>query len=347
MLARFVILLAAFPAISGAGAEDKGEGAPLFHSNDLLEVTISAPFREIMRVRSQDEEQQGTISYRDDSGAEVVLDIGVRTRGRYRHQRNVCPFAPIRLNFRKTKDTLFAKSDKMKLVTHCKNKIGSYQQSLLREYLAYRILNVLTDKSFRVRLMKIKYVESTDGQVVEDNYGFLIEHRDQLGKRIGLDYNPVTRIQVSALDPGHTNLVSVFQYLIGNTDFSPVKGTENEPCCHNYILMGSEPGNVLSIPYDFDISGIVSAPYATPNPRFKLSDVRERLYRGRCGNNDYLAQSVQLFQEKRQNIYDLIDELPDFSYTSRTKTDKYIDDFYKTIDSPKKVERRLTRKCIE
>jgi hypothetical protein len=224
--------------------------------------------------------------------------------------------------------------------------MDTYKQSLLREYLAYRILNVLTDLSFRVRLLKVRYVESTNGRIEEENYAFLIEHRDQLGKRLGLEYNPVGKTRVDALTPNHTNLVSVFHYLIGNTDFSPIVGARDEPCCHNHILMGDEPGKILSIPYDFDISGIVSAPYGTPNPKFELRDVRERLYRGRCVNNEFLPESTKAFQEKRQAIYDLIDVIPDSSFVSIKKTTSFIDAFYKIIDSPKLVERRLAKKCV-
>jgi hypothetical protein len=328
-----------------ADVGDTYEGPPLFQSNELLEVRITAPFGKIMRERSKDLEEPGTITYRNDSGDDITLNIGIRTRGNFRHQEEICPFAPLRLNFRKKKGTLFAKSDKLKLVTHCRSSTENHTQDLLREYLAYRILNTLTDKSFRVRLLKVRYVESTTGESVDDNYAFLIEHRDQLGKRINLKHNSAESTWIGNLVPEHTNLVSVFQYLIGNTDFSPIAAEPGQPCCHNYVLMGDEPGKMLSIPYDFDLSGIVSAPYAQPNPRFKLRNVRQRRYRGRCIYNDFLPLSVQVFQEKRQAIYGLIDSLPDYSSSSARKTVDYIDDFYKIIDSDKQVEKRLKNQC--
>ncbi len=333
-------------ATAAAAGDEAGRVAPLFADTRLVEVTITAPFGDIMRERSVEDEAAGTIAYADPEAGDVVLDIQIRTRGRYRHKQDICPFAPLRLNFRKAKGTLFAKSDKLKLVTHCKNGNDRYTQAVLREYLAYRILNVLTDRSFRARLLKVRYVESTTGNTVDDNYAFLIEHRDQLGKRLGLQYNPIEETSVDALDPDHTNLVSLYQYLIGNTDFSPIRAAPDEPCCHNYVLFGDEPGSILSIPYDFDVTGIVSAPHSIPNPRFQLRDVRQRLYRGRCANNQRLDASIARFMEYKQAIYGLLDELPGFSKTSMRKTTGYIDDFYRIIESPKQVDRRLVRQCI-
>jgi hypothetical protein len=342
-----VILLVALLMVTGIGADenDNDEGPPLFQSNELLEVRITAPFGKIMQERSVDVESPGTFAYRNDSGDDITLDIAIRTRGNFRHQEEICPFAPLRLNFRKTKGTLFAKSDKLKLVTHCRSDTEKYRQALLSEYLAYRILNTLTDQSFRVRLLKVRYVESTTGEIVDDNYAFLIEHRDQLGERINLQRNPAESTWIGNLVPEHTNLGSVFQYLIGNTDFSPISAEPGNPCCHNYVLMGDEPGKMLSIPYDFDLSGIVSAPYAQPNPRFKLRSVRQRRYRGRCIFNDFLPLSVQVFQEKRQAIYGLLDTLPGYSSASARKTVDYIDDFYKIIESDKQVEKKLKNQC--
>ena len=336
------LFLASVPALSN----ETREPAPLFASDEMLEVTITAPFSSIMEIRSNEEDTAGTLSYQDPEAGEVVLDIGIRTRGRFRRQEEVCSFAPLRLSFKKTKGTLFAKSSKLKLVTHCQTDADRYTQALLKEYIAYRILNAVTDRSFRVRLLRATYVESESGKVVDENYAFLIEHRNQLAKRLDLEVDKSGSTRVSALDGEHLNLGSVFQYLIGNTDFSQIKGMKGESCCHNYVLMGNESGTLLSVPYDFDMSGIVSAPHATPNPRFGLRNVRDRLYRGRCANNEYLDQSIKAFQDNRQDILALASTTPGVSDYSASKITSYIDSFYKIIDSPKHVDRRLREGCI-
>ncbi len=324
------------------------EAVPLFASEEPIVVTIRAPFGEIFQERSKEDDVDGTFSYVDPSMGDVTLDVGIRTRGNFRHQTRVCPFAPLRLAFSKkqTEGTVFEGSKKLKLVTHCRNGSARYTQSMLREHLAYRILNRLTDDSFRVRLLEITYVDAADGKTVDSNYGFLIEHRNQVAKRIGLDVNKAEAAEIYELAPGHTNLVSLFQYLVGNTDFSPIRGPEGDMCCHNHVLFGSERGSMLSIPYDFDMSGIVDADYAEPNARFGIRSVRTRLYRGRCANNAQIEQSIATFLARRDDIYRLVTEPDWFTNASRKQTLRYLDEFYDTISKPSAVSSKIESRCL-
>ena len=320
--------------------------APLFANDEIVDVTITAPFKEIMDTRSLEDELQGTLVYRDaESGKDVTLDIGIRARGKFRRKKEVCAFAPLRLNFRKTKDTLFAKSDKMKLVTHCRTRSDKYEQAVVKEFIAYRILNTLTDWSFRARLLRARYIESTDGEEVANTYAVLIEHDTQLAKRIDMKVDESPSTTVEALDAQHTNVVSVFQYLIGNTDFSPIKGAPGEPCCHNFVLLRDDDTQI-SVPYDFDVTGLVAPPHAVPNPRFGLSSVKQRLYRGRCANNEYLDATFQRFRDKRPEIESLVLDQAALSDGERKRSLRYINDFYKIIDSQRQVNYRFLKACL-
>jgi hypothetical protein len=332
-----------------ANTDTPATSAPLFAANDILDVTIEVPLDRLMLERPTEEELPATLLYEDADGSTVSLEIGVRTRGKYRRQWRICPFAPLRLNFRKAevKDTLFATVDKIKMVTHCRSGRDSYQQTVLREFLAYRILNIITDYSYRVRLLRVRYVDTENDDVNADNFGFLIEHRDQLAERTGLEVKKLDATHVADLDPTHTNLGSLFQYLIGNTDFSPIAGTAGEECCHNYSLLGQTDGPLFAVPYDFDMSGWVNAAYATPNPKFDLRNVRERLYRGRCENNSLLATSVQLFQDHQAEISALVTESEHLKTSTKNQLIRYLDDFYKRTGNPKTVQSRLLKKCAE
>ena len=241
---------------------------------------------------------------------------------------------------------MFAGTDKIKLVTHCRSGRKGFQQTLLREYLAYRVLNIMTDNSYRVRLLRVQYVDTDDGDTNADNFAFLIEHRDQLAERVGLPASDVDSTLAADLEPANTNLGSVFQYLIGNTDFSPVAGAKDEPCCHNYTILGSDAGTILAVPYDFDMSGWVNATYATPNPKLRLRSVRQRLYRGRCENNARLATSIRAFQEKQPEISGLVSELAHLANSTRKQLTRYLNDFYEIIEDPKAVESRLVAACV-
>ncbi|MCP4301858.1 MAG: hypothetical protein GY783_14830, partial [Gammaproteobacteria bacterium] len=190
-----------FLVIAVSHAQTSGEPDPLFQGAEILDVRIVAPISTILSDRSDEEDIDGKLQYTDESGELTEADIGIRTRGIFRLQRNVCAFPPLRLNFKssQTKGSLFHKQDKVKLVTHCRDKSNRYEQTVLSEYLAYRILNELTDVSFRARLLRITYVD-TDGRDPDRvRYGFIIEHKDRLAKRVGLSVIEIERTKVSAL----------------------------------------------------------------------------------------------------------------------------------------------------
>jgi len=337
-----------FASAGAADDEPRAKTNPLFASDEILEVTITAPFTKIMQERSTEEDTPGQLAFVDAESGEVVLDVGIRTRGRYRQQYKVCPFAPLRLNFKKdqTKKTLFTKANKIKLVTHCKARSSRYSQGVLKEYLAYRIFNTITDSSFAVRLLRVNYVDGESGKLSGVNFAFLIEEDERLAKRLGLKLSKLERTSTKNLDGVHTNLASVFQYLIGNTDFSPIAGAQNETCCHNSVLLDPEGGPLLSVPYDFDMSGIVNAAYATPNPRFRLRSVRNRLYRGRCINNKHLDATLQTYRDHKDEIYALINDFDEMASPTKRYVSKFLDDFFATINNPKRVESRLRKDCV-
>jgi hypothetical protein len=319
----------------------------LFQSDEILDVRVTAPLNTLLEERPIEDELAGKFQYIDAAGTQVDLDIKIRTRGRYRRKAEVCKFPPLRLNFRKSevKGTLFKKQDKLKLVTHCRTS-SRYTQAVLREWLTYRILNIMTDASYKVRLLKITYVDSEEEQREEVRYGFIIEHRERLEKRLDRKALEISRTPLHTLDPAHTNMISMFHYMIGNTDFSQIQGTAGEPCCHNQVLFGADDSKIFSIPYDFDQAGIVGAPHASPNPKFKLRDSQERLYRGRCVNNGHLPATIKLFNENREAIVTMIQEDPLISKSTRRTMTSYLNGFYKKTASEKNINRSLIKKCI-
>lgn len=336
-----------FLLVSGAEAQENGSPDPLFQSNEILDVRIIAPMSTIIDERPVDEELPGKFQFTNSAGEVVEFDIKLRARGRFRLEKKNCRFPPIRLNFVKsqTKGTLFHKQDKVKLVTHCQNS-GKYREVVLREYAAYRILNVMADASFRVRLMRITYVDTDNKNKERSRVGFIIENKDRLAKRLGLSVLEIPSVNAESLNPQYANTVSLYHYLIGNVDFSSIKGAKAGTCCHNHALFGNADEPVWSVPYDFDQAGLVNAPHASPNPRFKLANVRIRLYRGRCVHNDFVTTTVSSYQKKRGEILQVLNEVLAVSDKSVKKMTAYIENFYKILDSARKVNNAFIKKCI-
>jgi hypothetical protein len=343
------VLIATIGLAAGvAYGQASGKPAPLFADHSPIVVTIEAPLTTLQSVRSDEDYLEGTFSYQTADGETGELDLKLRTRGRLRLKPTTCNFPPVRLNFRKkqVRDTVFDGQDKLKLVAHCQNGKPSYEQLVLREYLAYRYFQALTDRSFGVRLMQIHWVD-TESDWTRTKVGFVIEDDDDIADRIGMTSKKTPNLTVADLDPKQQNLVNVFQYMIGNTDFSLIQGMDETDCCHNSVPMTATGGPpYIPVPYDFDLAGIVNAPYATPNPKFPIRDVRQRLYRGRCVNNDYLDETLATMLEHRERMMEITAELDLATDATRKNVARYLDGFFKEITNPKRVESRLRNKCI-
>ena len=324
--------------------------APLFADHAPLAVTIEAPLKTLMDERPDKDYLQGTFSYTRDDGTEQTFDLKLRSRGNFRRQEDICNFPPVRLNFRKKQvdDTVFDGQDKLKLVTHCQRNRPSYEQYVLREYLAYRILQLMTDKSFGVRLMHINWIDTDGFNKPRVKYGFVLENDDAVAERNGMETMKIGNVTHAALDRRQENLVNVFQYLIGNTDYSLIKGPEYDHCCHNSMLLsGTDSPPITPLPYDFDFAGLVNAPYAATNPSFKLRTVRERLYRGQCSNNQLLPDTFRHFLDKKDAIYAIVDELEMFSPNSRTTVIRFLDEFYADITRQQTIDFKFIGRCNE
>ena len=333
---------------ANAQSDDSGPiHRPLYDDDSTLAVTIEGPLRTLIRKRDESVEYPSIFKYTDADGTEHVFDINLRIRGKFRAKKETCNFPPLRVNFKKSqvKGTLFAGQDRIKLVTDCQSAKSRYQQVLLKEYLAYKILNVLSDRSFSARMLHVTYVDTDRKGKSRESYAFFIEDQKHIGDRLGLDLIKTPKTKYSALDSPQANLVNVYQYFIANTDFSLIRGPEGSDCCHNTVLYQKDSGPFITVPYDFDHAGLIDAPYATPNPRFKIKTVRTRVYRGRCDNNSHLDSTFRQFNDSRDNISQLVAGLDGFDDRSIKGTMKLIDKFYSDIATSKSVEKKLLKTC--
>lgn len=320
----------------------------LFMSDTILEAELTAPLRTAYRQKNRDEREwlPGQWSYSDANGQRVTHDVSIRTRGVFR--RANCRLPPLRLNFKKGQGdgTLFAGQDKLKLVSPCKHGDAS-QQHIMLEYLAYRALNVLTDDSLKVRLVRLNYVDS-DGKVKPwSDLTFLIEHEKALAKRRNMKAHHAPALKTCQLDLQKTAIVELFQLLIANHDFSTIRGPEGSDCCHNMEVLAPPDATegFIPVPYDFDASGLVNTGYAAPPEALKIRNVRTRYFRGRCKPDEMWTEAFALFQSKRGEIFNVFANSTELSGRYKKKTLAYINDFYKILDDPRRVQREIIGRC--
>ncbi|MEO6289440.1 MAG: hypothetical protein ABIO76_05945, partial [Ginsengibacter sp.] len=273
---------------------------------------------------------------KEDSNTESI-QIRAKARGNFRRLKENCKLPPLMLNFpkqEKTKKTLFAKENKLKLVIPCQG-----DEYVVREWLVYRLYNLISENSFRARLVQVDFKDSLSQRKNETHYCILLEDENKVAER-----NKATllrkRLQMENTNRSEFTKMAVFQYMIGNTDWSV-------PFLQNIKLISKDPTlPPYAVPYDFDHAGIVSAPYAGVAPELEISSTTERIYRGYCDNDrmDFL-ETFELFHQRKNDIYNL--------YTNSTLVNsryvkfvtRFLDDFYKTIDNVKSIDEVFNAPC--
>lgn len=321
------------------GPRGPSQDVPLFASHEMITLEVKGPIQAMEEDRG-DEPEYLHMTLRWTAGAETgEAEVRFRPRGNFRKQRSTCrDMPPLRLNFAtgEMEGTVFEGQNRLKLVTHCREG-DQYEQNVYEEYLAYRIYNVVTDESFRVRLVQVTYTDPEEG--TSSTYpGFLIEDEDRMAERLGGTVEEFEQLHPFRYAPGTETRVSVFQYLIGNTDFSLVES-------HNVVIVRKEDGALLPIPYDFDWSGLVSARYARPNETLGIRHVRQRLYRGFCHDGLDAATAMAPFAGLPSALPAIYAEIGPWEEESRERAQEYVDDFMELLDDPGKAEREIVRAC--
>ncbi len=338
-----IVCVAALPASAAAALQDDPPPQPLFDAEDPLELTLAGDLRPIFKDKGDDRPYRPAhLHLHTETDDTVSFDISVKTRGFYRRKYLDCDVPPLRLNFKKkqVEETVFANQDKLKLVTHCKNKIDAYEQYALQEYLIYKSYNLLTDNSFRVRLVHITYIDTEGRRKPITKYGFLIEDEDRLAERLGGRNLETGIIHQEKTDKVQATRLALFQFMIGNTDWSV-------PAHHNIKFVYRDPQTPpLAVPYDFDMAGLINTPYAEPDPKLGIRTVRDRLFRGYCRTDEDFEAIFAEFNAQQEATYALFNDFPYLDKKPRKRAIKYLDEFYETINKPRRVRREILAVCL-
>jgi len=337
------ILLAAWLSIAVYGSAPLVDSVPLFASDAPLEFTLVADFGELKGDRGDDPPgRPATVRVLDASGSSREIEAQLAVRGDFRRSAANCTFPPLRLNLKKKQvgGTEFDGQDKLKIVASCRPGRDSYEQLVLLEYLSYRVFSLITDTSFRVRLAKITYVDVNGKDEPETRLAFLIEDDGALAARVGAEAFSVEtgkNLPPEYFDPMSSVTLSIFQYMIGNTDWSEV-------AVHNVSIL-DDSGVAVPVPYDFDFSGLVDAPYAIPAEGLGIRTVKERLYLGYCREGMNTSLALQRFRDARERIVQLISDFELLSDRNRDRTVRYLESFYDDIETDAGATRVFLRYC--
>jgi hypothetical protein len=307
----------------------------VINQQDIVEMTLTAEIDSLIETRKTKEYRAADISFKDGSGIVHNYQIRVKPRGKFR--RRICDFPPLKIKF--SKEQLEAaglsKHNDLKLVTHCMEDELYNENLLLREYLTYKLYNELSPNSFRTQLVKITYQDSHDKRNKQVRYGFLIEDVDELADRMGgKECDDCFGLTQEQINTSQENVVALFQYMIGNVDW-------NLDMHRNIKLIKKADGSHIAVPYDFDYSVLVGAPYLRPNTDLQQTTAMERIFLGRTQESEKLNGTISYFKTKRKALLDIIRSFHYLNKQERFEIELYIESFFDQIDNRNSVDQMI------
>ena len=348
MMSVLCLLAAALVCARTAHAE-----APLFASDTVMKLTIPVDFRDLCRPRETEDCDftPTVIIFGDEKGGSRRIPVDVKIRGGWRSLSRNCSVPLLWLRFAEADvlDTPFEGQSLLPLTTHCGRGLsvaavtratahGAHEQYLLLEFLAHRIYGILSDYSLRSRLVRISYPDPDRPRASLLHYAFITEHFDDLAARTGTTRVPRGGFDHRRLDAQSAARLALFQFMIGNTDWSIVRE-------RNTMLLQTAAGNQIPVPYDLDMSGLVNADYAGPAPGLPIDDVRERYFLGFCQPGIDWDILFARFEDASSEILALSDRLPGLSAGSRRWVKRYLGGFYEILSSAEQRSRQVSGAC--
>lgn len=315
--------------------------SPLFSDTDIMNMKLSYSKKDLLTQTNDSTYIQSSFSYQTEEGPYKTLEINIKARGNYR--RLYCYYLPLwfKISEDVSQGTVFAEDKKLKLVFPCLKSSRS-NDHVIKEFLAYKIYELVSPYHFETKMISIKLNENKDNKLLSHNLiGFFIQDDKKLaalneGKLIK------RRIHPNAQDPINSTRNDLFQYMIGNTDYSLAYQ-------HNEKLFFID-GKIVSVPYDFDMSGMVNASYAVvskiQNKTLPISKVSIRLYRGFDREEKVMQAVRQEYLNNESEIYKIVDQYePYFQDPKEFKEVRnYLKGFFKIIKDDKKFQNNILKK---
>jgi hypothetical protein len=301
-----------------------------FVQDSIVDLAIETDFFHFFENKDVEKYQPATLVFSGQDGHSFEKEISVGARGVTR--KRICEFPPLKFWFSKEelKSEDLQDFHTLKLVTHCSDSLVD-EQLLFKEYLVYRIFNLLTEHSFHVQLARVKYIDVSNHYPSQEKYAFLIENNKEMAARLQGKLLKQDKYQLKTINKDNYNLLALFQYMIGNTDW-------NLSRFHNIKLVLPHEAEVpLAIPYDFDYSGLVNAPYAVPYASLPIKHVRERFLQWRGKDVSELESTIRFFLEKKEDIIALCRNFQELDEAVRADIVDYLESFFVLLEEPGKL----------
>jgi hypothetical protein len=304
----------------------------LFGREEILNVNLYLDLASFSKKPSKNDSFEGKMTIYINENDSVSREITVKYRGISRYE--ICSFPPMQINFKKPLYSDSLKIKKLKLVTHCQSNTIN-DEYVVREYLVYKLYNALTDTSFRVRLLKVNYIDSKGNKKTIRKYGIFIEPIAFLAKRTNSVPVRTSSVNQSHIIPRVMDQVAIFNYMVSNWDWS-IPGQHNveviKPLSYNPEGLG------VAVPYDFDLTGVVDADYAIPPENLGIENVRQPVFAGICRTREVYTSDLKRFLEAKGKIYAIVNDIPHLSQRAKKDIINFLDKFFVQLEKQKSLD---------
>jgi hypothetical protein len=314
--------------------------ADIFEDPEPMEITLTLDLKKYQKEKFKGEYIPVKFQYRFNDTLTLEKSMRMKARGNFRRQH--CTFAPFWLNIRKAdvQNQHLQGVKRIKVVTQCRMG-NAYNDYVLKEFLAYKIYNVLSPVSFRVRLVKMRYIDTGRKNKMTESWAFMIEPEELLAERLGATVIKRDDISMRYMVPEELDQVVLFMYMIGNSDYATVGR-------HNIKILGMEDFGIngyTPVPYDFDYSSLVDASYAIPGENLGIESVRERYYLGPCREDQAYQLAIDHLAKYRKEILDLVQEFPLINDRIKKDMIAYLESYFIAAEDSRFIEYNLKTTC--
>jgi hypothetical protein len=312
-----------------------------FDASDPMHITLTLDLKKYQREKYKGKYMPVHFLYELNDTLFVEKDMRLKARGKFR--RSHCNMAPFWLNIweadEKNKEHQ-VDMKRIKIVTHCKGA-EAYEEYVLKEYLCYKIYNIISPISFRTRLIRMTYVDTGRKNRISGGWAFMIEPENMLAQRTGGIMIKRDDVGFNLMRPDRLDVLSLFQYMVGNTDYS-IYGRHN-------VKMFGLPGfgiqGYTPVPYDFDYTGFVNSYYAVPGENLGINSVRERYYLGPCREDEAFIAAIEHINQYREEILQLVDDFEQLDPKHKKELIAYLEDYFALAGSSNELTNSLKRTC--
>lgn len=313
----------------------------LFEIEEPLNLTLKFSVKELQKTKWKETYLPGEMTCHVNENFHVTHNVRIKARGEIRKQICYAPMFVVNIRHAGIEAEELADVIKLKMVHRCKSS-NMYRSYVLREYLVYKIWNLLSPYSFNTRLVKLKIIDTGRKNKESENWAFLIEPEAMMAERNNCMPIKNDRLALATVNKEQMDKVAFFSYMVGQSDYS-VTGRHNLK-----IVTPKEYGTTgfLTVPYDFDYCGLVNAEYAEPGPNLGVESVRDRYYLGACRSDEVYTKTKKWLESYRDEIIDLINSFEYLEESDKKDMIRYLDSYFKESESKGFINKYIQSTCL-